>query len=125
MNPERPFQILNLLQVIWNWYDMDPVLDLYPNRTFSKLPQQNCSFIFHHFCKTAVKSGRVGNRYSRKLPSLPTLPTFQLCLEDRTDTVLIGTLAETPQLPPSPRIWTRITRALWVSKDIRLYDLSL
>ena len=46
VNPEWPFQILNLLQVIWNWYDMDPVLDLYPNHTFSKLPQQNCSFIF-------------------------------------------------------------------------------
>ncbi len=28
-------------------------------------------------------------------------------------------LAETPQLPPSPRIWTRITRALLVSKDRR------
>ncbi len=28
-------------------------------------------------------------------------------------------LAETPQLPPSPRIWTRKTRALLVSKDRR------
>ncbi len=28
-------------------------------------------------------------------------------------------LAETPQLAPSPRIWTRITRALLVSKDRR------
>ncbi len=28
-------------------------------------------------------------------------------------------LAETPQLTPSPRIWTRITRALLVSKDRR------
>jgi hypothetical protein len=28
-------------------------------------------------------------------------------------------LAETPQLPPSPRIWTRITKALLVSKDRR------
>ncbi len=28
-------------------------------------------------------------------------------------------LAETPQLPPSPCIWTRITRALLVSKDWR------
>jgi hypothetical protein len=28
-------------------------------------------------------------------------------------------LAETPQLPPSPRIGTRITRALLVSKDRR------
>ncbi len=27
--------------------------------------------------------------------------------------------AETPQLPPSPRVWTRITRALLVSKDRR------
>ncbi len=27
--------------------------------------------------------------------------------------------AETPQLPPSPRIWTRITRALLVRKDRR------
>jgi hypothetical protein len=49
VNPERPFSILNLLQVIWNWYDMDPVLDLYPNQTFSILPQQNCSFIFFIF----------------------------------------------------------------------------
>ncbi len=32
--------------------------------------------------------------------------------------VLIG-WDETPQLPPSPRIWTRITRALLVSKDGR------
>jgi hypothetical protein len=30
-------------------------------------------------------------------------------------------LADTPQLPPSPRIWTRITRALLASKD----DISL
>jgi hypothetical protein len=28
-------------------------------------------------------------------------------------------LAETRQLPPPPRIWTRITRALLVSKDRR------
>jgi hypothetical protein len=28
-------------------------------------------------------------------------------------------LAETPLLPPSPRIWTRITRARLVSKDKR------
>ncbi len=28
-------------------------------------------------------------------------------------------MAETPQLPPSPRIWTRNTRALLVSKDRR------
>jgi len=28
-------------------------------------------------------------------------------------------LAETPQLPPSPLIWGRITRALLVSKDSR------
>ena len=28
-------------------------------------------------------------------------------------------LVETPQLPPSPRSWTRITRALLVSKDRR------
>ncbi len=28
-------------------------------------------------------------------------------------------LAGTPQLPPAPRIWTRITRALLVSKDRR------
>jgi hypothetical protein len=36
-------------QVIWNWYDINPVLDLHPNQTFSKLPQQNCSFIFSPF----------------------------------------------------------------------------
>ncbi len=32
-------------------------------------------------------------------------------------------LAEAPQLPPSPRIWTRIARALLVSKKID--DISL
>ncbi len=31
----------------------------------------------------------------------------------------VYSLAKTPQLPPSPRIWTRITRALLVSKDRR------
>jgi hypothetical protein len=31
----------------------------------------------------------------------------------------LHSLAETPQLPPSPRIWTRITRALLVRKDRR------
>jgi hypothetical protein len=33
--------------------------------------------------------------------------------------VQVHSLAETPQLTPSPRIWTRITRALLVSKDRR------
>ncbi len=33
--------------------------------------------------------------------------------------VQLYSLAETPQLPPSPRIWTRITRTLLVSKDRR------
>ncbi len=32
---------------------------------------------------------------------------------------LLCSLAETPQLPPSPRIWTRITRTLLVSEDRR------
>ncbi len=34
-------------------------------------------------------------------------------------------LAETLQLPPSPRIWARITRALLVSKDRRHLFLTL
>jgi hypothetical protein len=51
VNPEWPFQILNLLQVIWNWYDMDPVLDLYPNQTFSKMVSFfDFLLFFHHFC---------------------------------------------------------------------------
>ncbi len=34
-------------------------------------------------------------------------------------------LAETPQLPPSPRIWTRITRTLLVSQDRRHLFVTL
>ncbi len=49
---------------------------LYPNQTFFKFPQQNCSFIFSPFLLKCCKiCQRIGNCYSRNLPSLASLPT--------------------------------------------------
>ncbi len=50
---------------------------LHPNQTFSKSPQQNCSFISSPFLLDCCKIwSRIGNCYSRNLPSLPSLPTL-------------------------------------------------
>ncbi len=47
------------------------------------------------------------------------LPTWKPLVKYVTWCAQVYSLAETPQLPPSPRIWTRITRALLVCKDRR------
>ncbi len=73
----------------------------------------HCSY--HHVQSCSVRSSWEG-RYHRLNMEVDLQRLFELHV---TWCAQLYSLAETPQLPPSPHIWTCITRALLVSKDRR------